>query len=49
MIAAPDHRSGTAENIKSLPVLVKRRRVDELNRHVLPPPQQLRAHPYVPS
>ena len=48
-IAAPDHWSGTAENIKSLPVLIKRRRVDELNRHVLPAAQQLRAHAYVPS
>ena len=47
--AVPDRRNGTAEGIKSLTVLVERRRVDELNRHVLSPPQQLRAHAYVLS
>ena len=43
-VAVPGRRKGAAESIESLTVLVERRRVDELDRHVVSPLQQLRAH-----
>ena len=48
-LAGRDRRRGTAEGVENLPVLVERRRVDELHRHVLFSPQQLRAHASSPS
>ena len=43
-VAVAGRREGTAESIESLTVLVEGRRVDELDRHAVSPPQQLRAH-----
>ena len=48
-VAVPGRRKGAAEGIERLAVLVERGRVDKLDRHLVSPPQQLRAHACVLS